>query len=327
MGGSIVILSREALASASKATGFHEEYLEKSIRLLYLLDKIKNDSFMRGKFALKGGTALNLFLLNLPRLSVDVDLNYIGSPEREQMLQERPKIEQALQAICISEGFMVRRIPEEHAGGKWILGYNSSLGSGSHLELDINFMLRLPLWEVESIDSQPLSGYMVKAVPVLDKHELVAGKHVALLTRQTARDLLDASQLFASVLLDSEKLRLAFVVYGGMSRKDWRNVSLDDISYNLNEVANNLLPTLRGQDVAGIKDTKAWADDLVAGCRQALSVVLPMRENENEFIEMLNDKGEIHPELLTADESMMDRIVGQPGLLWKAQNVREHKGR
>jgi predicted nucleotidyltransferase component of viral defense system len=320
MGGSIVILSREALASASKATGFREEYLEKSIRLLYLLDKIRNDSFMRGKFALKGGTALNLFLLNLPRLSVDVDLNYIGSPERERMLQERPKVEQALQAICISEGFMVRRIPKEHAGGKWILGYNSSLGSGSHLELDINFMLRLPLWEVESIDSQPLSGHMVKAVPVLDKHELVAGKLVALLTRRTARDLLDTSQLFASVLLDSEKLRLAFVVYGGMSRKDWRNVSLDDISYNLNE------PILRGQDVAGIKDTKAWADDLVAGCREALPVVLPLRENENEFIEMLNDKGEIQSELLTADESMMDRIVGQPGLLWKAQNVREHRG-
>jgi hypothetical protein len=45
-------------------------------------------SFLRGKLALKGGTALNLFYLGLKRLSVDIDLNYIGHVDRDGMLAE-----------------------------------------------------------------------------------------------------------------------------------------------------------------------------------------------------------------------------------------------
>lgn len=320
-------LSREALDSSSRETGFRGEYLEKSIRLLYLLEKISHDPFLKGKLALKGGTALNLFLMDLPRLSVDLDLNYIGLPDKEGMLKERPDVERTLQMICESDGFQIRRIPGEHAGGKWILGYGSSFGGGSHLELDINFMHRLPLWEVGPMDSRPLGGHKVKDVPILEKHELVAGKLVALFARQAARDLFDASRLLAEVSLDPEKLRLAFVVYGGMSRKDWRTVTLDDISYNLNEVSNNLLPTLRGQDVAGIKNARVWADALVASCRDSLSLVLPLRTNEMEFLETLNEKGDIRPEVLVTDDISRSRIAEQPGLLWKSINVKQHKGR
>jgi len=66
---------------------------------------------------LKGGTALNMFVLDLPRLSVDIDLNYVGALDREGMLAERPRIEQAAQAVFSREGFTARRIPDEHAAG------------------------------------------------------------------------------------------------------------------------------------------------------------------------------------------------------------------
>ena len=55
---------------------------------------------LKGRLVLKGGTALNLFLFDLPRLSVDIDLNYIGAVDRATMLQEKPKLEQAVQAVC-----------------------------------------------------------------------------------------------------------------------------------------------------------------------------------------------------------------------------------
>jgi len=45
---------------------------------------------------LEGGIALNLFVLDFPRLSVDIGLNYIGAPDRETMLRDRPRVEQAL---------------------------------------------------------------------------------------------------------------------------------------------------------------------------------------------------------------------------------------
>jgi len=54
----------------------------------------------------------------VPRLSVDVDLNYVGAADRESMLAERPKLELALQAVCGREGLTVKSLPAERAGGK-----------------------------------------------------------------------------------------------------------------------------------------------------------------------------------------------------------------
>ncbi len=53
--------------------------LEKSVRLLTLLNAFCEHPQLAGKLALKGGTALNLFLFDVPRLSVDIDLNYVGA--------------------------------------------------------------------------------------------------------------------------------------------------------------------------------------------------------------------------------------------------------
>ena len=111
--------SPEKLAAEAEATGFRPDVLEKVAHLLGLLDAMRSHPFLKGKLVLKGGTALNLFVFDVPRLSVDIDLNYVGAEDREAMLAERPKIEQAVQAVFSREGFNVRRMPEEHAGGKW----------------------------------------------------------------------------------------------------------------------------------------------------------------------------------------------------------------
>ena len=114
-------ISREEIISISDSTGFRDDVVEKVVQLLNLLNKLNSHSFLKGKLALKGGTSLNLFIFDIPRLSVDIDLNYIGFLDRDQMLLERPKIEKAVQAVFSREGFTVRRIPGEHAGGKWRL--------------------------------------------------------------------------------------------------------------------------------------------------------------------------------------------------------------
>ena len=110
---------------------------------------------------MKGGTALKLFIFNLPRLSVDIDLNYIGAAERDAMIAERPKIENAIKAVCSREGLSARRVPAEHAGGKWLLRYESALGLGGNLQVDLNFMFRIPLWPVTTLNSHPVGSYEV----------------------------------------------------------------------------------------------------------------------------------------------------------------------
>jgi hypothetical protein len=94
------MLTREDLEREAAATGFHVEPLEKAIRLLELLESLRSHPFLAERMALKGGTALNLFVFDAPRLSVDVDLNYIGAADREAMLADRPKVEQAIRAVC-----------------------------------------------------------------------------------------------------------------------------------------------------------------------------------------------------------------------------------
>ena len=92
-------VSAEQLAAAAEATGFRADMLERVAQLLGLLDAMQRHPFLRGKLALKGGTALNLFVFDLPRLSVDIDLNYVGAESRETMLEERPRLEEALRAV------------------------------------------------------------------------------------------------------------------------------------------------------------------------------------------------------------------------------------
>ena len=320
-------LSAKKLAAEANSTGFQPALLEKVAHLLGLLDALREHPPLLNKLVLKGGTALNLFTSAAPRLSVDIDVNYVGAEGKDDMLADRPAIEKALQAVVSREGFGVTRIPHEHAGGKWRLTYSSVLGGNGTLGVDLNYMFRMPLWPVSMLDSYPVGAWQATGIPVLDIHELAAGKLAALLSRKQARDLFDAHRLLRSGLLDAERLRLAFVVYGAMNRKDWRTVSVDDVSFDPVDLERNLSPTLNSREQVADASADGYGTRMVNECREALSAVLPISEAERVFLDALLDEGRIEPSLLTDDESLQDRIRRQPLLEWKAQNVRQHRAR
>ena len=80
---------------------------------------------------------------------------------------------------------MVRQSPTEHAGGKWLLRYESVFGQGGNLTIDLNFMFRIPLWPIIIYDSHAVGSYTAEQIPILDIHAIAAGKLCALLSRQT----------------------------------------------------------------------------------------------------------------------------------------------
>ena len=98
-------------------------------------------------------------------------------------------------------------MPDEHAGGKWYLRYKSALGHNENLELDLNFMYRVPLLPLVTADSHPIGSYQGTQVCLLDIHELAAGKLAALLSRRASRDLFDVRGLLTSALVDRERSR------------------------------------------------------------------------------------------------------------------------
>jgi len=286
--------------------------LEKAIRLLNLLEGFRSHPFLKGRLALKGGTALNLFIFDVPRLSVDADLNNIRAADRETMMDERPKVEQAIEAVCAREGLQALRIPSDHAGGKWRLRYESALGEGGNLELDLNFMFRVPLWPVEPLDSRPLGTYRATEIPVLDIHELAAGKLAALLARSASRDLFDAHLLLTQGHLDDAKLRLGFVLYGAMNRRDWREVRASDVALDTKEVENQLIPVIRKDYLADAGKQRNWAERMLKECRRGLKRVHPLAKEEKAFLDRVLDEGDIEPSLLTSDAAMIGRIRSHP---------------
>jgi hypothetical protein len=108
--------------------------------------------------------------------------------------------------------------------------------------------------------------------------------------------------LFAACHFERDRLRVAFVVNGAINRRDWRTVSVDDVTATPAEVRSQLIPTLRRDALARVEPTDAWVARLVAGCREGLAALLPLNDAE-----------------------LADRIRRHPGLEWKAQNVRQFK--
>jgi predicted nucleotidyltransferase component of viral defense system len=320
------MLAREQLERAAGATGFPVDSLEKVSMLVRLLQAIASHPFLGPRVALKGGTALNLFMFELPRLSVDIDLNYIGAVDREHMTRERPLLESALLQVASRLGLTLKRAAEEHAGGKWRLSYSSALGRPAIIEVDLNFMLRLPLWSVAPVASRPFLGDHHVRFNLLDPHEVAAGKLAALIARGASRDLFDARELLSSTILERAKLRLAFVVYGGLNRVDWRRVSVADVTSNIDEVKRQLLPMLRRELRPAAGEVAQWSAALLSETRALLGAVLPLTAGELAFLERLNGEGVIAPSLLTTDPQFQRRIEDSPGLQWKALNVRRHIG-
>lgn len=317
-------ISLEQLTAVADATRLRADMLEKAVQLLSVLEAVCSHPHLEGRLVLKGGTALNLFVLDIPRLSVDIDLNYVGEASRQAMLEERPRIEAAVQAALNREGFTVRRMPKEHAGGKWSFRYASAFGSTGRIELDLNFMHRVSLWPAVRLDSHLLGSWRATGIPVVELHELAAGKLSALLSRLKARDLFDARQILTMGALDLKRLRIAFVVYGAMNRKDWRTISPDDVEIDAAELVNSLKPLLPRNAIPESGGAAALGNSLVSSCRLSLSAVLPFTEAELAFLNLLLDEGEIDGSLLTTDTSLQGRIEAQPLLARKALNVRRH---
>lgn len=80
-----VQLSREA-----KKHGFIRDTFEKALRLKEILKFFNEHEYLSEHLLLKGGTAINMTIFNLPRLSVGIDMDYVPNGTRDEMLSARP---------------------------------------------------------------------------------------------------------------------------------------------------------------------------------------------------------------------------------------------
>src|SRR5258708_4375600 len=126
----------------ARETGFPADNLEKVLRLPELLTELHKHPFLSGKLVLKGGTALNLFYLDLARLSVDIDLNYIAHIDREATLSERREITRAVEQVASGLGYKLQNGVDEYALRERYLNYQNHTGKPDRIQIEINFLMR-----------------------------------------------------------------------------------------------------------------------------------------------------------------------------------------
>ena len=322
------MITAAEVAGVASDTGFRAEIVEKVLRLRGILRRLDRHEITQGTWVLKGGTALNLLHLDVPRLSMDIDINYVGQEDVEGMRLARPDFERALASCCARERCDVRRAPSEHAGGKFRLRYPSVLGGSQNLEVDVSYVARVPLWgDIRSrIRFPPDSEF---DVPTLTVEELAAGKFAALVQREAARDAFDAAHLLALMpdLVRRPAFRTAFVCFVAGSRTDPRRLVPARVVLSDRAVEQDLDPLLRRDRLGihpGVNALRDWIEQEVA---PALEPLLDWSSRESRFLDLLMDDGEVVAEALHDDSEVQERIRRQPMLNWKAQHVRQRGGK
>lgn len=154
-------------------------------------------------FALKGGTAINLFYNNLPRLSVDIDLTYIGFEARNIACQN---INMALNRITErlrNKGY-IAKIQGNNIEKKIIC-----TNSETTIKIEPNYIIRgyVEKPEILEVCEKVEDEFGYAEIQVISKKELYGGKICAALDRQHPRDLFDIKELIKKNEINEELIK------------------------------------------------------------------------------------------------------------------------
>ena len=165
------------------------------------------------EFALKGGTAINLFVKDLPRLSVDIDLAYLPVADRPASLAA---IDAAMSRIAdrIEKGIRGARVAPSRLRAENVITKLVVRLDDAQIKIEVTPVLRGTVYDPTETSVTPAveEAFGFARMQVVSHADLYAGKLVAALDRQHPRDLFDVRGLLADGGID-DPLRRAFIVY------------------------------------------------------------------------------------------------------------------
>jgi predicted nucleotidyltransferase component of viral defense system len=280
-------------------------YFKQAKLLLQVLPFIEKT----GNFALKGGTAINLFIRDMPRLSVDIDLTYIPLNSREEALAD---ISKSLQEIAVqTKRFLGAEVEERGLKGtdktvKLLIRQREAT-----IKVEPNLVLRGSVFpHVQSV-LRPKAEEMFElsvSSRLLPLPDLFGGKICAALDRQHPRDLFDVQLLLENEGLQDET-RKAFIVYLAGHDRPMHEL--------LKPKWKDLRPAFDAE-FSGMTLEPIGLDQLVETREKLLRLIHDgLTHDEKKFLLSLK-VGEPEWELLG-----LAGIERLPGLRWKLENVRQ----
>ena len=282
-----------------------EEYAEQVrllIRLLPIIDK-------EPVFALKGGTAINLFYRPLPRLSVDIDLLYLPMEDRETALKN---IKAALARIAVDIKQTIKGAQVQNT----TLQQDNSLriiveSGGAKVKVELSPVIRGTVFEAKRMEvREEVEREFGYAEMLVASHpDLYAGKLCAALDRQHPRDLFDVKQLYENEGL-TDDLRKTFLIF---------------LISHFRPMAELLNPNRK--DIAGIyenefiqmAETEISLEDLIAVREKLIyDINNDMTDNERKFLLSFKNK---KPDWALLEMENTELIAALPSVQWRMVNL------
>lgn len=160
-------------------------------------------------FALKGGTAINLFVRDLPRLSIDIDLTYIEKGNRDESLSKIKEAMQGIQSDLQKRGFTVSESQKKGVLTRIVVSNNET-----QIKIETTPVMRetVHVPTIQTVTPSVEDQFGFAEINMLDFNDLYAGKLCAALDRQHPRDLYDVKLLLENEGI-SEDLKNTFLVY------------------------------------------------------------------------------------------------------------------
>jgi predicted nucleotidyltransferase component of viral defense system len=271
-----------------------------------LLTQVAPLVFVDNVFALKGGTAINLFVRDMPRLSVDMDLVFVDHRlgRDEALAKINDAIRSAVDRLK-KRGFQTHTAAVADAGETKLFVRRDKL----EVKVEVNFVLRGTVHPIRLASLTPRAQEALLAdleLPIVSLEDLYGGKLVAALDRQHPRDLFDVMQLFLHEGI-TPGIRRSFVVYLASHNRPIHEVLFP----NLRDVSSEYEGTFRGMttEPVELKALLSARERMVAELQAGLDVA------EREFLLSLA-RNEPNWDLLG-----LEHVEQLPGVRWKLENL------
>ena len=313
-----MIINKRQLQKEADKYHYVRDTFEKVVRLVDILSYIRSEPLLFNNLALKGGTAINLTIFNLPRLSVDIDLDYIQNSKRDVMMETRKQIKTLLVSYMTNNGYQIDKdTREHHALDSLKAKYVNAGGNSDTIKIEINYMLRAHVYEPVIRKTQDYGLINRIEIRTLNPIEIYASKLVALMTRSTPRDLYDFLYMINSNIFtetDIEKMKKCAVFYRAISNENGIfDFNLDNTnSITQNQIKRFLIPVINAKEFFSLPEAKQKIENF-------FNKYFVLDENELRFLEEFKKHNYI-PELLYDNEEL-NRIKDHPMAIWKTRSI------
>ncbi|WP_240843801.1 nucleotidyl transferase AbiEii/AbiGii toxin family protein [Acidaminobacter sp. JC074] len=316
----MILYDKKYLSKRAAKNGFNRDTYEKVLRLMDVLEFLNQDDLLRDRLALKGGTAINLLEFNLPRLSVDIDLDYTINVGVDDMKKDRKEISDRIFRFMEEQGYLRKKSDRQSfVLDSYYFTYINTGGNKNNIKFDINYVMRAHLYDVESRFVLPEEFGMENPVNSLNSIEIYGSKINALNNRAAARDLYDVYKLVKNdIFRDSkEQLRKAVIFYHVLTSEKINGKFDLKAADKLNQhsILRELVPVLKKGEIFiledALKEVRNFVEDLMM-----------ITDCEMDFITRFNN-GEYSPELLFEDDKILNNVVNHPMAKWKASKLKK----